>query len=317
VDSWQVFAHDEWRITPKTILNVGSMLEDDGMNNRNNAPRASLNYHITPQHTVRMGASTATRSPAMMERYIGVNNKLFGGTYAPPVTPLQPEKILSREIAYLGEFPSLGMSLDTRAYIDQVNDMILVDKCVDGNNCNQDSWKNMGYAEFKGVEATLKHYWDEKHSFLSANYAYQRATLSFSSLPTAWFNTAADAGFGTVQQTYSSQVIAQFPETVLSNSGSLLLSQRIAESWQFSAGYYFRSPVRVLDVSTDVTPESRMRRLDVRLAKTFKLEKGGSAEIAAIVQNVTQDNYTKYDTLNAEFNVFFTQRAWLVTTVKF
>jgi hypothetical protein len=55
----------------------------------------------------------------------------------------------------------------------------------------------------------------------------------------------------------------------------------------------------------------------VRLAKTFKLEKGGSAEIAAIVQNVTQDNYTKYDTLNAEFNVFFTQRAWLVTTVKF
>jgi iron complex outermembrane receptor protein len=322
VSSWQVFAHEEWHITPKAVLNVGSMFEDNGIGSQNSSPRASFNYHLTPRDTVRIGVSTATRSPTIMEAYINANNKLFGGQYVPPVTPLRPEKILSREIAYLGEFPSLNMTLDTRAYIDQVNDMILVDKCVDGvDACNQDSWKNLGYAEFKGLDTTLKYYWDEKHSFLSANYAYQRATLNLSATPTEYYSSVANSDYGTLgaalQAFYNSQYIALFPQTVQSNSGSLLLSQRIAESWQFSAGYYFRAPIRVLDVSPDVTRESRMRRLDVRLAKNFKLEKGGSVEVAAIAQNITQDAFTKYDTLNAEVNVMFTQRGWLTMTLKF
>lgn len=321
VKSWRVFAHDEWRISPKAIFNVGSMFEDNGMGYQSNSPRASLNYHLTPHHTLRIGISTATRSPAMMEANINANAPVFGGAYAPPATPLTPEKILSREIGYLGEFPSLAMTLDTRAYIDRVSDMILVDKCVDGVLCNQDSWKNMGAAEFKGVDATLKLFWDEKRSFLTVNYAYQHATLKLSSLPTQYLSTfptpyATILG-SDVQTYYQTQVLNQFPQTVNSNSGSLLLSQYIADGWQLSAGYYFRAPVRVLDVSTDVTPESKMRRLDLRLAKTFKLEKDHSAEVAAIVQNITKNVYTKYDTLNAEVNVVFTRRSWITATFNF
>ena len=321
VKSWSVFAHDEWRISPKAIFNLGTMFEDNGMGYQTNSPRASLNYHLTPLHTLRFGISTATRSPAMMEQYIDANNALFGGGYAPPATPLSPEEIVSREIGYMGEFPSLGMTLDTRVYIDEVNDMILPDNCVDGNNCNVGSWKNMGSAEFKGFDATLKYSWDEKHSSLTANYAYQRATLFLSSLPTSYFNTVANAGSGnlplTVQPFYQSEIIATFPQSVDSNGGSLLLSQRIADSWQLSAGYYFSAPVRVLDVTTDLPAQSRMRRLDMRLAKTFKLENGRIVEVAAVVQNVTQDAYTKYDTLGAETNVLFTRRGWLTASLNF
>ena len=314
VNSWQFFAHDEWHFTPQTILNVGTMLEDNGMGYRGNSPRIVLNYHVTPYHTLRMGISTATRSPAMMERYIDANNAIFGGAYVPPAIPLMPEKILSREVGYIGELPSLGVSLNMRAYIDQVSDMILVDKCVDGTtSCSQDSWKNLGYAEFKGIDATLKYFWDEKHSFLTANYAYQRATLSLSSIPTQ-YNGILSAD---VQTFYQTQYIDLFPQTVQSNSGSLLLSQRIQDSWQMSVGYYFRAPIRVLDVSSDVTPEYRMRRWDMRLAKTFNLEKGRSAEVAVIVQNVTRDEYTKYDTLNAEVNVLFTRRGWISATFNY
>ena len=327
VKSWSVFAHDEWRINSKVILNAGTMFEDNGMGNQSNSPRASINYHITPQHTVRFGISTATRSPTMMEQYINANNGLFGGQYAPPVAPVTPEKIISREIGYIGEFPSLGLTLDTRAYIDRESDMILVDKCVDGAAsdglayCNQDSWQNMGEAEFKGVDVTLKFSWDEKHSWLTANYAYQRATLNLSSSPTEYFSnvpTAYSSILGPdVQTFYQTQFINMFPQTVDTNSGSLLISQRIADSWQLSAGYYFRAPVRVLDVAPDVTPETRMRRLDMRLAKTFKLEKNRSVEIAAIVQNVSQDTYTKYDTLNAETQVMFLRRGWMTVTFNF
>lgn len=297
------------------------MYEDNGMGNKNNSPRASFNYHITPHDTLRFGISTATRSPAMMERYIDANNALFGGAYAPPSTPLTPEKILSREIGYIGEFPSIDMTLDTRAYVDQVEDMILVDKCVDGVYCNVDSWKNMGDADFKGVDATLKYFWDKRHSFLTVNYAYQRATISLSSWPTQYFsnfNTPYFTVLGNdVQNYYQTQVINLFPQTADSNSGSILISQSIGDNWQLSGGYYFRAPVRVLDVSSDVTPESRIRRLDLRLAKTFKLDNGRNAEISAIVQNVTQNAYTKYDTLNAETNVVFTRRGWVTATFNF
>ena len=179
----------------------------------------------------------------------------------------------------------------------------------------------MGSAEFKGVDATLKLFWDEKHSSLTANYAYQRASLSLSGMPTQYlssFPTPYNTILGPdVQTFYQTQVLNQFPQTVDSNSGSLLISQRIFDSWLLSAGYSFRAPVRVLDVSTDVTPESRMRRLDVRLAKTFKLENGRSIEIATVVQNVSQDVYTKYDTLNSELNVVFTRRGWVTGTFNF
>ena len=108
VNPWQMFAHDEWRITQATVLNIGTMFEDDGMGNRNNSPRASLNYHFTPQQTVRVGISTATRSPVMSEAFIDANNTIWGGAYVPPVTPLTPEKVsverdgLSRRVSFVG-----------------------------------------------------------------------------------------------------------------------------------------------------------------------------------------------------------------------
>lgn len=322
---WQVFAHDEWRVTEAAVLNLGTMFESNGMGHKNNSPRASFNYHFTQQHTVRMGMSTATRSPVMAEAYLDANNTIFGGAYVPPTTPLTPEKILSREIGYLGEFPSLNFSLDARAYVNTVSDLILVDKYVALTAAFPDSYKNVGSAEFKGVEATAKYRWNEGHSFLVASYAYQEGSAGLSSLPTQYYNTAADpleplryTSIGDrVRQFYQTEYFDQFSQTVVSNSASLLLSQSMGDSWQFSAGYYFRGKVRVIDVSPDVTPEYTMRRLDLRVAKTFKFDKERKAEVALVVQNATQDDYTKYGTVNAVAEVLFTRRGWLTATLNF
>lgn len=317
VNSWQVFAHDEWRVTQAAILNVGTMFEDNGLGHKNNSPRAALNYHFSPQHTVRFGISTATRSPVMLEAFIDANNTVLGGAYVSPVTPVMPEKILSKEIGYLGEFRSLGITLDARAYINQVSDMILVDKYVVypfAAPKPPDSYKNMVSAEFKGMEATAKYRWNEGRSFLVANYAYQLGAASLSRYPTQYFNATIG---GQIRAFYQTEFLNQFPQTVLTNSGSLLLSQSIADSWQFSAGYYFRGLVRVIDVSPDVTPEYRMRRLDLRVAKTFTVSRGRSSEVAIVVQNVTQDPYTKYGTINEVSQVIFTRRGWLTATLNF
>lgn len=318
VNPWQVFAHDEWRVTEATVLNIGTMFEDDGMGNRSNSPRASLNYHLMPQHTVRIGISTATRSPAMGEMFMDSNNTILGGAYVPPATPLTPEKITSKEIGYLGDFQSLGVSVDARAYIDQVTDMIFTDLYPNLTAAN--SFKNMLSAEFKGVEATVKYHWDEQRSYLLFNFAYQEASISFSSYPTQYFSTSPllSPTVGEYLRTfYQTDLLNQFSQIVPTNSASLLLSQQLANDWQFSAGYYWRDPVRVSTVSPDVPRENAMQRLDLRIAKSFRIDQGRSGNIALIMQNATQEKYTKFGTVRAAAVVEYKPRLWLTGTLNF
>jgi iron complex outermembrane receptor protein len=317
-NGWQVFAHDEWRFVDSAVLNVGTMLENSGLGQQNNSPRASLNFHFTPQQTLRLGVATATRSPVMSEMFIDANNTILGGGYVPPVTPLKSEKILSKEIGYMGEFHSIGLSIDTRAYIEQVKDLIWWDKYVQLTPPFPDSFGNLFSAEYKGIDTTVKYRWDEGRSFAVLNYAYQTARASLGAIPTQYYSTVDASSIsayptvgGLVQAFYNNEYFAQFHQTVPKTSASILLSQNINESWQFSSGYYFRTLMRVGDVSPDVPPETIMRRIDLRLAKTFKYEKGKNAEIAVIVQNANQDGYTKYGTIKEVSQVAFSRRGWV------
>lgn len=314
VNPWQVFAHDEWRVTEATVLNIGTMFEDDGMGNRSNSPRASLNYHLMPQHTVRIGISTATRSPAMGELFMDSQGTILGGAYVPPATPLTPEKITSKELGYLGDFQSLGVTLDARAYIDQVTDMIFTDLLPAYPLSNANSFKNMLTAEFKGVEATVKYFWNDHRSFMAFNYAYQEASVSLGNYPTQYFNPSIGA---TVRQLYQTELLDKFSQIVPTNSASLLLSQQLANDWKFSAGYYWREPVRAANVGANVPRENTMQRLDFRIAKSFRIDQGRSGDIALIMQNATQEKYTKYGTVDAMILVEYKPRLWLTGTLNF
>ena len=313
VNSWQFFIHDEWRLRDTAVFNVGAMLEDDGIGNRSTSPRASLNYHVSPEHTLRLGISTATRSPVMSEVFIAADNTIWGGAYVPPVVALTPERVVSREIGYVGEFRNLGLSVEARLYAESVRNLIWWDKCAGLSPC-ADGFGNLLAAEYRGLEVTAKWRWDEGRSFLIANYARQHASASLDALPTRYFDTSIGEQ---VRAFYDNEYLAQFQESAPTNSGSLLLSVALADSWRLSTGYYFRDRVRVLDVSTDVTPEYSMHRLDCRLAKTIRFEQGRSAELALTVQNLTKDDYTKYGTVNRVAEVPFTRRAWLTAALHF
>nr|WP_295787469.1 TonB-dependent receptor [Rhodoferax sp.] len=313
VSSWQFFIHDEWRVRDAAVFNVGAMLEDDGMGNRSISPRASLNYHISPNHTLRLGVSTATRSPVMSEVFIAADNTIWGGAYVPPVMSLTPERVVSREIGYVGELRDWGFSVEARLYAESVRNLIWWDKCAGLSPC-ADGFGNLLAAEYRGLEVTAKWRWDEGRSFLIANYARQSASASLDALPTRYF----DPGIGApVRDFYTNEYLGQFNESAPTNSGSLLLSLGLPDSWRFSTGYYFRDKVRVLDVSSDVTPEYSMHRFDCRLAKSLKFEQGRGAELALVVQNVTRDDYTKYGTVNRVAEVPFTRRAWLTAALHF
>ena len=308
----RLFAHDEWRVTGSTLVNAGAMYEDDGAGHRNTSPRIAINYHVLPRHTLRASVSSATRNPVMAEMYL---NTAYGAYWLnaniPPAEELRPEKILSREIGYVGQYGNL--SIDSRIYYDKVRDIIMLDGYVTGTLPQTNSFKNLFDATFKGLDISASYHWADGK--LTVNYSHQQASCAFSSYPTQYFNPVIGPALA---QTYQTDYLNLCSQSVPENSGSLLLDQQLSETLQFSMGYYLRSPIRINDVSSGYPPESQMRRVDLRIASVFgKKEKAGGGEMAVVVQNAFQDNYTAYGTVPQRVNLLFKRRTYFTATIYF
>lgn len=295
----RLFAHDEWRLVESTVLNVGAMLENDGMGHRNTSPRASINYHFTPQHTMRAGTSVAYRSPAMLEEKINIPGQYLalGG--------VRPEKIHSKEIGYLGEFNTVGVSVDARAYFDRVSDIIYVDPSplappyFDGKPY---SLSNLLSATYRGFEGTVKHGWGGK-SHLIINYSRQYANCSLT-------GTLREPLFIPTLQSIADSCSSMVPR----NSGSILLNQQVTDDVQLSAGYYHQGKMQFLYTPAPLT---MMRRLDLRAAKTFgKPYEIGGGEVALVVQNAFRDDHTEYAAVpQTSGQIIFNRRVYLTATL--
>ena len=296
---FQIFAHDELRVMPSLLVNFGAMFEDDGMGNRNLSPRASLNYHVTPEHTLRAGASVAYRSPVMFEQRSNTSYTVSRSFRS--VGALRPERVFSREIGYLGEFREMNFSLDARIYQDQVRDYIFLDPQPTAPLSF--SFSNLYAANYQGFESTLKYHLS-KQSNLIFNYAHQRASCATTGSMTM-------PRFAPTLQGY----VDQCPLSVPSDSGSILLTEQSTPNLQFSAGYYHQEKVQVLDAQW---PQALMRRLDMRVAYAFgRQSRPGGGEIALVVQNAFQDNYTEYSNVTQKAGFISNRRAYLTATLEF
>ncbi|MDH4234204.1 MAG: TonB-dependent receptor [Gallionella sp.] len=297
----RLFAHDEWRVVESAVLNAGAMLENDGMGHRNTSPRVSLNYHLASQHTVRAGTSVAYRSPSILEEKIDIPGKYVS------LGRLRPEKIHSKEIGYLGEFKTLGVTVDARAYFDRVSDIIYYDPsplgppAFDGKPY---SLSNLLSADYRGVEGTLKYRWAER-SDLTFNFSRQYASCSAT-------GTLREPLFAPILQDIADSCSSMVPR----NSGSILLTQQTTDNVLLSAGYYHQGKLQFLDSQA---PLSIMRRLDLRAAKTFgKPVADGGGEVALVVQNALRDDYTEYAASpQATGKIFFNRRIYLTAKVGF
>ncbi len=316
----RIFAHDEWRASEKSVFNVGAMYEDDGIGHRNTSPRIAINHHLDSQNTLRASVSTATRNPVMAELYLQTAKQTYWSNgYTPAAMDIRPEKIFSKEIGYLGQFGAFN--LDSRIYYDKVRDIVMLDVYVNGNPVSPTySSKNMFAATFKGLDVSANYRWD--HGKVSANYSYQQTSCAFSAYPTQYFNPLLVAPTLTlgqyIAQAYQTEYLNLCSQSVPTNSGNLLLNQQLSKTLQYSIGLYLRGKVRIIDVSSGYPPESPMRRVDMRIAKAFgKKEKPGGGEIAVVLQNAFQDNYTGYGNVTQRVGLLFNRRAYLTATINF
>ncbi|MDD5058098.1 MAG: TonB-dependent receptor [Sideroxydans sp.] len=270
-----LFAHDEWRVCAQCVLNIGAMLEGHGSNESYTSPRVAFNYHLNEHHTLRAGVSRAYRDPSMLEEN-GNYHFVIGGVNLVGLHSfggIKPETVLSRELGYVGIMPRWGATLDVRAFHDQVGNIIYATTGF--------VVANLIDATHSGLETTLKLRGDKGQLLL--NYSHQTIT----------------------SKTLSYQ------ETMPRNSVSGLYSMPEIAGWIFSVGYYQNGT----QLAIDRPPRDRQllsRRLDLRLARTFKAFNAKEGEVAFVVQAPQNGAYLDYTQDNQ-----FTRRAYMTVSMAY
>ncbi|MBL8451241.1 MAG: TonB-dependent receptor [Zoogloea sp.] len=135
----RAFGTLEWRASPDWLFNVGFMAEDNSLTGTSLAPRASANYHMTENQTLRLAINRAYRSPTAFEQ----KSSMIFSNSAPVVTPLmtipagtpisqtfrpspglRAERITTYEMGYLAELRPLQASIDARLFLERARDLI-------------------------------------------------------------------------------------------------------------------------------------------------------------------------------------------------
>ncbi|MHB0917624.1 MAG: TonB-dependent receptor plug domain-containing protein [Thiobacillus sp.] len=252
----RAYANLEWRARPGLLLQGGAMLEHHYFTGTDVSPRVALNYTLAEGHTLRLNVSQAYRSPTFFEQEGKLNYYTTSGLQVQqviaPSAPLQPERILSREIGYVGQYPAFDLQLDAKLFYDTISDYINSSGSP-GRYTNRDDYTVRG--------GDLQLNWQPVTALrLSAQYA--RAFIE------------ADPG-----------IDRDLARSAPRNTFSLLARYDLGQGWAASAGVYRSGRMKWLSEG-DVT--QAFTRWDARLARRWKWL-GNEVEAALVGQNLAED----------------------------
>jgi iron complex outermembrane recepter protein len=287
---YRILGNLEWRPSPLWTASGGVMLEKNSLTGTSRSPSLAVNRQVLPGHTLRLRLSNAHRTPTLFEENVNQRYEApdsmkaflaavgYSSLTSLPLAQsrltsvdLKDERIRSREISYLGQFPAQRLNVDLSLFQHRMDGLI--------------GWYRYPYATIMGqLPRALGGHPDYGYTYGyvngdSARVLGQSASIDWRPLQGTRLYLA---GSRTV-------IHADGPQaSLLSSSGpvhtaSLLLSQELPANWQGSVGYYRVGPMAVLS-GGDPLPATD--RVDLRLAKRFPL--GHSrAEVALVVQNAT------------------------------
>ncbi len=295
--TYRVFGNLEWRATDAWLFNLGGSVEHDSVVGDFFDPRASVNYHITPQNTVRFIASRAHRTPSMFEAY-GDSRKLPIGAVSPvdrtylAVPGLEAERVDTLELGYLGEWKSQRASLDVRAFHERIPNRIqIVPYPLDAAHADDrdplDAMNRLPIYPYGRADAALN-----LEKVVIQGYEYQlrwqpldRTQFLYNS---AYIRTYANLlDESVVADTSGSNILKisrQTTESAPRHSQSAMLIQKLPYDFEASLMYYKSGWVRWLRNSFT----SPYERVDWRLAKAFNVG-SAKAELAYTAQMSNHD----------------------------
>ena len=281
---YRVFANVEWHINQSNIINFGGLVEKNDFTDTELSPRLSYTHAFTDQHKVRFGISQAIRSPFIYEQMANSfysQELTVGGSPVGTLTELvilggepdlKNEKIISREIAYYGEFLNSSLLFNARLFHDDTTDYIDtlkedVDSALDNFNGTALVFRNPIYSETNGLELELDY-----HIEPSLRLIANGAIINISS---------------------SSNAIAH---SAPQHSYSLFLTKQFNEKYNGSLGYYFVEEFKWTDArdtsQADEVSTDDYHTLDLRLSRNFNFSKTHGS-LSLVLKNLLND-YSDY-----------------------
>lgn len=280
----RLFGHVEWQAHERLVVNAGAMVEHNDFTGADISPRGSLNFKLTPEHTIRLGISKAYRTPSYFDEKF--DRKLIIPTINPAKSVLfqytadkgnlKSEKIVSREIGYLGQFGRLA--LDARLYHDTIFDQLhfesRTDITVPANFISASgsigNGVNAGSADVDGFELQAK-WMLTRNTHLLFNYADENISQRTVGLKN------------------------DFVDSAPGNTVSALITHRFDDYWDGSFAYYQTSKVTAIG---DGQPVGLIRSANARLARKFNTGRV-SGELSVTVDNLLNNDYQEF----ARYNV--------------
>jgi iron complex outermembrane recepter protein len=261
---YRLFGNVEWTPAEKWIVNGGVMAEQHYYTDFDVSPRLAVNYLATPDHAFRASISQAYRSPTFFEgegdvRFFTTTGLFLTQRFAPG-DDLQPEKILSREIGYIGHVRPLNLRVDARLFNDKVRKVIGQNNIgTPGNKTFQAD--NNHHVDIRGAD--VQFHWQPHRDFdLFLNYAH----VDIDSDET------------------------DIEDSAPKNNFSALGIYRLPDGWEASVGVYRVGDMEWLD---DGGPTKQYTRVDARLAKRWKWQRH-EAELSLVGQNLGGDRYEEF-----------------------
>lgn len=120
----RLFAHGEYRIND-FLINLGVMLEDNDVTGTDVSPRASLNYKLNTQNTLRLSYSEANRTPVLFEEYpnMAITTPVYNQFFYDD-REVNNERITEYEIGLVGHSKNYDINYDVKVFYQDIRGLI-------------------------------------------------------------------------------------------------------------------------------------------------------------------------------------------------
>ncbi|WP_306603075.1 TonB-dependent siderophore receptor [Azonexus sp.] len=278
-DVWRSFANGEWKPTTWLTANLGVSNEYDTLAGNQISPRTSLAFHLTPENTVRLGYSQAWRSSSILAYRANyrqgptiTRNDQIGNPQLPA------ERLDSWELAYLGDWRALRMSLDVRHFREKLTDRVmLIRPGPSSNPVTPRSEQSIQDIDIQGYEFQWK--WSP---FETTRILLNHASIKIDSRFSDHGETIAAVEGSNLWFTSDVEKYVNLAEnSAPHHSSSVMFMQKLPYGFDFSLSRYWVDAMKW----TRNTNVGKYKRTDARLAYPFSLA-GQRGEVAYTVQSL-------------------------------
>lgn len=283
----RLFANMQMPVTDYLSANFGALYEMNNNESAHFSPRASLNFHLNSNQTVRLGYSRAYRIPSLLERHMNSNFYLESGAILDDIfvaaEDIHAEKVTSFDIGYLGKSATLPLSWEFKAYREEYQDTIVFYQDFDTEPSLFDKFVkrigNEAHSTMYGFEGEIT-YRPKKDTFIRFhfNHGHMSGTI---------LSKTNDYRDGTPFVRYR-DLADRAPDKVYG-----ILAAKQFGSWSVSTGFYHTGKMK-WDGRGDTVDSHN--RLDASISKTWQLSDKQRVQFRLTGQNITNNKYNEFIT---------------------